>query len=93
MDAINNLGPSYKKEMPNLPDPAFEKDVKKWMKTKKVSEIQAVIFKTLENVAGETDIDALRILEKGRNSKIQFENDEKGIWLSNVARFLYETKL
>lgn len=93
MDAINNLGPSCKKETPNLPDPAFEKDVKKWMKTKKVSEIQAVIFKTLENAAGETDIDALRILEKGRNSKIQFENDEKGIWLSNLARFLYETKL
>jgi acyl transferase domain-containing protein/3-hydroxymyristoyl/3-hydroxydecanoyl-(acyl carrier protein) dehydratase len=88
VDAINNLGPSNGAEMPHLPDTAFEKSVKERMRNKNVSEVQAVLFTALENSAGDKDIDALRLIEKDRNSKMQFANDEKGLWLSRMDRFL-----
>jgi 3-hydroxymyristoyl/3-hydroxydecanoyl-(acyl carrier protein) dehydratase len=93
INAINNLGPSYETEMAHLPDTAFQKSVKNRIKMKNVSEVQAVIFKALENITGENDIDALRLLEKDRNSKMQFANDEKGLWLSKMTRFLNDIKL
>lgn len=93
IDAINNLGPSAKSEMPHPPDLAFEKEVTKWMKTKQVSEVQAVLCKALEKVTGEADMDERLLLAKGANGKIEFAPDQKGVWLSKMADYLYEMKL
>jgi 3-hydroxymyristoyl/3-hydroxydecanoyl-(acyl carrier protein) dehydratase len=92
VNAINNLGPSCETEMPHPPDTAFERSVRERVKNKKVSEVQAVLFKALENSTSDKDIDALKLIEKDGNSKMQFANDEKGLWLSRMARFLYEVK-
>jgi 3-hydroxymyristoyl/3-hydroxydecanoyl-(acyl carrier protein) dehydratase len=91
IDAINNLGPSYKEEIPHLPDTAFEKRVKKRIKNKTVSEVQAVIIEALETATGDKDIDARSLIEKDRDSKMRFTDDEKGRWLSKMARFLFDT--
>lgn len=88
VDAINRLGPSCRQETPSRPDPNFDKSVKSWRQLKNASEVQAVIFKTLENATEKMDDDALDLVEKGRNSKKRFANDEKGIWLSKMARYL-----
>lgn len=92
IDAINQLGPSHETEVPNAPDPAFEKNVKKWMKTKNVSEVQAVIFKALENIPGELDDASVRLIEKGKKSKIRFSNDAKGKWLKKMAGYLFDAE-
>lgn len=92
IDAINRLGPSHETEVPNAPDPAFETTVKKWMETNNVSEVQAVIFKALENIPGKLDDESVRLIEKGKKSEIQFSNDEKGRWLSKMAGYLFDVE-
>jgi acyl transferase domain-containing protein/3-hydroxymyristoyl/3-hydroxydecanoyl-(acyl carrier protein) dehydratase len=90
INAINNLGPSYQEEIPHLPDTDFEKSVKKRMENKNVSEVQAVIFEALTNATGDTDSDTRNLIEKDRHSEMRFADDEKGRWLSKMARFLFD---
>ncbi|MCP4602228.1 MAG: beta keto-acyl synthase [Proteobacteria bacterium] len=93
INAINNLGPSNDDETPNPPNPDFEKAVKSWMVEKDVSESQAVVFKTLESVTEETDTAAMALIKKANGELADFDNDEEGQWLSDVAYHLYESKL
>ena len=87
--AINDLGPSYKTETPNPPDPEFEKGVRAWMDEKGVTEVQAVIFKALEQL-DDRDEETELFIRRAYDPKVTFGDDARGAWMDELAAWLFD---
>ncbi len=89
--ALNDIGPSIEKENPNPPDPDFQNNVTEWMKEKNVTEVQAVLFKVMEQVTKDSDDDVMEIISKGYGKKVTFSKNEKGKWLQALSNYLFDS--
>ena len=89
MKAINELAIPNSIETPNEPNLKFKAEVENWMKERKVSEYQAVLFKCLESLLSTND-DVEFIKNRAYGNKIDIGKDAKSNWLNKMAKNLFE---
>ena len=89
MAAINGLGPLNSEEVPLPPDPDFAREVEAWMQKTGVPEVQAVMYKTLENARYPLSDETKAILDLVQKDKPIDTSDARGKWLEQFSRWLY----
>ncbi len=89
INAINGLGPPNDEEAPNPPNPSFGREVNSWIAERGSTEVKAVLFKALENMAHPVAEETLRLIHAANDETLEFGDDPKGRWLSKMAGWMF----
>lgn len=91
LEQLNQLGKNTSTCLPHAPDPNFARKVQLWMEQFGVSEIQAVLYKVLEEITHPTP-EVNTLLSGIRQEFFQVSNTPKGHWLQKFGEWLGNNK-
>jgi 1-acyl-sn-glycerol-3-phosphate acyltransferase len=89
--AMNALGPAAQQERPNTTDPAFAGLVHEWQEQTGTSEVEATLFRILQELE-HVGPEAASLIEGARRGVLNVGSDPKSLWLAELARHLYGPK-
>jgi len=89
--AMNALGPPAQQEQPHEADPAFADLVEQWQQQTGASEVEATLFRILQELE-DAGPEAASLIEGARRGVLEVGSDPKSLWLAELARHLYGPK-
>jgi len=91
LGALNSLGPSRDREVPNAGDTTFSKRVAQWQKKTGASEVEATFLNILQEVQAPCE-ETLRLIDPVQRKALSIDTDPHSEWLGKLATHLYGPK-